>query len=303
MDVSESLRSDWLGAFVSFAEHLNFTRAAKALHLSQPALHVQITKLSEALGVALYTRHGRALELTGEGTKLLAFARETQERSRGFVADLRGESGEGPVVLCAGEGTYLYLLGDAIRTFSNRKAATLRILTRDLSGTVDAVRAGEAHLGVASLDVAPDGIIVEPLCDVEQVVVVPHSHPIAKKSAANLADLEGAALVVPPSGRPHRAMISRALQGARVSWTVAAEANGWELILHFAALGIGSAIVNGFCRIPKGMVARPLRGLPPVRYSLLARKGAYRRANVETLRQLILERVRAIRPSSRNRPA
>ncbi len=121
----------------------------------------------------------------------------------------------------------------------------------------------EAHLGVASLDDAPDGVIVQPLCDVDQVLVVPRSHPLARKRSVGLAALEGLALVVPPVGRPHRAMISRALQAAGVSWTVAAEANGWGLILHFAALGIGAAIVNGFCRIPSGLVARPLRGLPP----------------------------------------
>ncbi|HVH46234.1 MAG TPA: LysR family transcriptional regulator [Labilithrix sp.] len=298
MDGSASLRSDWLHAFVSFAEHLNFTRAARALHLSQPALHVQIAKLSEALGVPLYTRRGRALELTREGTKLVAFARETQERSSEFVADLRGGSSAGPVVLCAGEGTYLYLLGDAIRAFAKRRTATLRLLTRDRSGTLDAVASGEAHLGVSSLDVAPDGIVAEPLCDVEQVVVVSRSHPLARKRTVTLTDLEGASLVVPPEGRPHRAMISRGLQAAGVSWSVAAEANGWGLILHFAALGVGSAIVNGFCRIPTGMVARPLRGLPPVRYSLLTRNGAHPSGRVEILRRIIQESTRTARGRS-----
>ena len=48
------LKLEWLEAFAAFAEHQSFTRAARALHLSQPALHVQVKKLSEALGVALY---------------------------------------------------------------------------------------------------------------------------------------------------------------------------------------------------------------------------------------------------------
>jgi LysR family transcriptional regulator, low CO2-responsive transcriptional regulator len=281
------LRSDWLHAFICFAEHLNFTQAARRLHLSQPALHVQIAKLSEELGATLYTRRGRGLELTREGTKVLAFARDAQERGAAFVADLRGEVGDEQVVLAAGEGAFLYLLGDAVRNFSRRVAAPLRLLTRNDTGTTDAVLSGEAHLGVASLDAVPNGVVAETLCDVGQVVVVPSAHRLARKRAVDLVDLRGASLVVPPAGRPHRAMISRALQGAGVAWTVAAEASGWELLVHFASLGLGIAIVNSFCRIPRGMVARPLRGLPAVRYSLLSRAGG-RRPNAETLRELIV---------------
>jgi len=50
---------EWIFAFVVFAEHLNFTRAAHQLHISQPALHVQIKKLSDAIGRPLYRRNGK----------------------------------------------------------------------------------------------------------------------------------------------------------------------------------------------------------------------------------------------------
>jgi DNA-binding transcriptional LysR family regulator len=53
------IRSEWLTSFIAFAEELNFTRAAARLHISQPAFHVQIRKLAEALGVTLYERAGR----------------------------------------------------------------------------------------------------------------------------------------------------------------------------------------------------------------------------------------------------
>jgi LysR family transcriptional regulator, low CO2-responsive transcriptional regulator len=285
------VRSDWLYAFAQFAEQLNFTRAARSLHLSQPALHVQIAKLSAELGVTLYTRHGRGLALTREGQKLLAFARETAERDAAFVTALRGEEGTAPVVLAAGEGVFLYLLGEALRAFAQRARAPLRLLTRNHAGTTDAILAGEAHLGVASLDVVPDGVVAEALCDVGQVVVLPRTHPLARKRALSLGDLEGAALVVPPAGRPHRAMIARALQAAGVGWTVAAEANGWELLVHFASLGLGLAIVNAFCRLPRGTVARPLRGLPSVRYALLSREGATLRREVQALKTLLAAKV------------
>jgi DNA-binding transcriptional LysR family regulator len=67
------MNEEWLRSFVAFAERMSFTAAARALHISQPALHVQVRKLSESLGVVLYHREGRVLVLTSEGERVLAF--------------------------------------------------------------------------------------------------------------------------------------------------------------------------------------------------------------------------------------
>lgn len=285
--MTPSLRSDWLFAFGVFAEHLSFTHAAKVLGLSQPALHVQITRLADELGVPLYTKRGRTLELTRAGIELLAFARESRERDLRFVTHLRQQSGHESVVLASGEGAYLYLLGPALRAFSRKAPATLRLLTRDRAGTVAAVLSGEAHLGVAALDDVPEGIVAERVATIEQVVLVPASHRLAKKRALCLADLEGESLVVPPSDRPHRIMLAAALATEGVSFEVGAEANGWELIAHFARLGLGLAVVNGFVRVPKGLISRPIRGLPPIHYSLVKRDGALHGEAVSLLQKLL----------------
>jgi len=268
-----ALSLPWLHAFVVFAQHLNFTRAARALHLSQPALHGQIKKLGEALGVELYTRRGQRLELTPDGRRALAFGREMDERSAAFLARLRGVEAQGPVVLCAGEGSYLYLLGEAIRAFTAAGPAKLTLLTRDRDATVAAVREGEAHLGVAPLEGAPAGLLVDRLTEVALVLVVPATHPLAKKRSIKLRDLAGARLVVPGEGRPHRAMLAQALLSAGVPWEPAVEAQGWELMLHFVRLGAGIAVVNACCRLPRGLVARPIPELPKKTYFLLRRTG------------------------------
>src|SRR6478752_7442254 len=100
-----------LPTFAAFAETLNFTRTAERVHLSQPAVHMQVRKLEADLGVSLYRRVGRSLELTREGVALSRFARETATRTAGFLDELRGTPVAAPVVLAAGEGAYLYLLG------------------------------------------------------------------------------------------------------------------------------------------------------------------------------------------------
>src|SRR5687768_10189864 len=106
------LPSDRLGTFAVFAEDPNLSRAARRLHLSQPAVHAQLKALAEQLGVPLYERLGRGLVLTKEGVEVAAFARETAERTGELVARLRGESGDRPVLLAAGAGALVHLLAD-----------------------------------------------------------------------------------------------------------------------------------------------------------------------------------------------
>jgi DNA-binding transcriptional LysR family regulator len=283
------LSSDGLEAFIAFAERLNFTHAAADLHISQPALHVKIGKLAESVGAPLYRRIGRRLELTAQGVAVLAFARESRERDRLLVETVRTGASHPPITLAAGEGAYLYLLGAAIRAFARRSKSRLTLLQRDQSGTIAAVRSGEAHVGVAILDGAVDGIDQQRIGRWPQVLVMPARHALARKRSLKLADLDGVALVVPPEGRPQRATLQQAFNSASVPWRVAVEATGWALMLHFVEIGVGLAVVNGCCRIPRGLVARPLAELPQVEYHVLARAGAALAGEAAALRRAIVD--------------
>lgn len=73
-----------LTCFLAVAEHRSFTRAATALHVSQPALSQQIRQLEELLGVLLFDRSGRQIRLTDSGEVWLTYARRVlQETGRG----------------------------------------------------------------------------------------------------------------------------------------------------------------------------------------------------------------------------
>jgi DNA-binding transcriptional LysR family regulator len=286
---------DLLRAFAVFAAHLNFTRAARALHVSQPALHAQVARLGESLGVTLYRREGRGLTLTNDGRRVAAFARETSERTEALVAELRGREPKSPVVLCAGAGSYLYLLGEAVRAWTLAPKAPLRLLTRDREGTTDAVLQGEAHLGVAPLDAMHDELSVDELAVVPQVLAMPETHALATKRRVTLGDLAGERVVVPGEGRPHRVALDAAMHARGVAWQVAVEANGWELALRFVELGVGVSVVSGFCRLPPGVVARPLPELPAKTYHLFLRRGGGRNQAQTALRRTMLDTCRAWR--------
>jgi DNA-binding transcriptional LysR family regulator len=141
---------DALTSFAVFAEHLNFTRAAAELRISQPALHVKIRKLAQAWAVRSTTAPAR------------------------------------PVVLAAGQGAYLYLLGDPIRAVLAEEPTRLRLITCDHRQMLAAVRTGRAHLGVSVLDVLPDDLTAVELAVFPQVLLVPEEHPLARRRSVGL---------------------------------------------------------------------------------------------------------------------
>jgi len=261
-----AVSADALASFVVFANHLNFTHAAAELHISQPALHVKIRKLTQALGRPLYHRNGRRLVLTADGETVARFARAHDERLTHFLADFAGATAQRPVILAAGQGAYLYLLGDPIRALLAEEPTRLRLINCDHRQMLATIRAGQAHLGVGVLDVLPDDLSAVELATYPQVLLLPEGHRLAAHPSVSLPDLAGTSLVVPPQHRPHRLLLERALRAAGANWTVAVEAEGWPLITHFVALGVGLAIVNGCVPAPPGLVARPVTDLPSVTY-------------------------------------
>lgn len=279
---------EWLMAHLAFSEELSFTRAARARHVSQPALHAQVKKLEASLGVSLYRRRGRALELTDAGRRTAAFAREMRDRIGEFEGELHAPRAEAPAVLAAGEGAYLHLLGGALRAFTGDGTGSLRLLTRDAAGGVDAVASGEAHLAVVSVDAPPEGLVSEALTEVPQALVVPTSHALAKKKRVKVRELDGVRMVVPPVGRPHRTMLSQAFAASGVTLSVGVEASGWALMMHFVELGIGAAIVNACCDPPAGLVAIRMPELPARTYQLLRRAATPLRGSVGRLRDAIV---------------
>lgn len=259
-------------AFAAFADRMNLSAAATDLHISQPALHMKLRKLAEQLGVPLYVRVGRRLELTAQGEEVARFGREIATQTRLFGAQLR-DGGGSELSFAAGDGAYLYLLGPALRRFLADGSTRLKLLTRDRDGALDAVRSGRAQLGVAPLQSVPSGIEGRVLTTVGQMLVVRNDHPLARRRRLKLRDLARCALIVPPEERPHRQLLARLLDAAGVPWTVAVEATGWDLMLSFVELGAGAAVVNGYCRLPRGLRGLPIPELPALRYYLFHRRG------------------------------
>lgn len=272
MNLLRDVSLDALTAFAEFAEDGNFSRAAIRLHLSQPALHTKIAKLGRAVGRPLYVRRGRSIEITPEGRRVQRHAREIAASMATLQDELLGKDAVQPVTLAAGEGAFLYLLGQGLKAHLSDRSHVLQLVTADGAAAVEAVRSGRAHLGIACLETVPRDLAVEPFTRVGQVLAFPKKHAFASRRNIRLKDIAGSGLILPPVGRPHRTMLSQMLQSAQVHCEVAVEASGWEVMLHLVRLGMGLAVVNACCRIPAGVVARPMPELPALQYLIFSRK-------------------------------
>ena len=289
MAVGARLSIDDMRDFAVFADVLNFTRAAEQLHVSQPALHVKVRKLAEAVGRPLYLREGRRLLLTPEGDEVARLGRQAEH----LLGDLLGrlEDAPEPVTLAAGEGTYMYVVGLAVRRLL-AAGHQLRLVNTDAASAIEAVQSGQADLAVAVADRVPRSLDKVPVAAYPQVLAMPVEHSLAQRRSVHLRDLEGAELIVPPPGRPLRTALQAALRASKVQWQPAIEAEGWHSMLRFVALGVGLAVVNGCVTTPDGVITRPIDDLPEVCYSAIFSPGAADRPEVAA----VLDALRASAP-------
>jgi len=280
MDV-RGLSIDDTREFAVFAEHLNFTRAAEELHVSQPALHVKVRKLGERLGCTLYTKVGRQLVLTAQGEAVARFGRQADVEIRALLSDLRADE-VAPVVIAAGEGAHLYVLGPGVRRLL-AEGRRLRLMNMDAATAMRSVRDREADLAVVVADKVLKPLQANVLASYAQMIAVPPGHPLARRRLVHLRDLKGERLVVPPPGRPHRIALDAALRSAGAATIVAMEVEGWQAMLRFVEFGLGLAVVNGCVTPPGDVVIRPIEDLPPVTYTAVFRSDSGRKPEIASV--------------------
>ena len=258
---------DALMAFAVFAEHRNFTHAAEELHISQPALHTKVNKLADQVGARLYTKLGRDLVITEAGRLLAKHAREVSSLNEDVLARLEDQQQRGPVSLVTGRGAYLHLLGPAILE-AREGPYPLRLLTKKSPSAARAVLEARAHVAMGVFSGAPDELDVTPWHKYGQMVVVPESHHLATREKLHPTDLDGESLIIAPAGQPHRLSTAQVLDEHDVSWNVAVEATGWNLMVQFVSYGVGITIINDFVPLPDDLVGIPVSDFPTVEYDV-----------------------------------
>ena len=186
--------------FVAVAETLNFRQAGKQLHVSQPSLSVQIKQLEDELGVALFRRSKRRVEITRAGEVFLSAAREILLRlQQASAAALHAESGEAGTIRLAFIPTaslqILPRLLDKIRSTVPLVNVELREGAENLQ--IAGLRSGTFDVCIGHLSRTYDQIENMLLTRERVVVALPKGHRAARKKFVGLRDLKGELLIMP----------------------------------------------------------------------------------------------------------
>ena len=235
-----------LSLFLAVVEHDGFTRAATAVHISQPALSQAIAELEAELGGPLFHRLGRTVTLTEAGAALVGPARAVLreiDAARQVTAEVNKLS-RGRLDLSAlptlSTDPLPALLGAYRQAYP---AVTVHIASPgDPDELAEQVRAGAAEVGVTDASRAADGLVTVPFRGQQLVAVFP---PGSAAPAGSLRPgaLAGVPLIVTPPGSSGRRLLEAALGLEGLRPLVAIETSQREAILPLVLAGAGAAVM------------------------------------------------------------
>lgn len=261
--------------FTLLAETLHYGRAAELLHITQPPLSRQIAALENEMGVQLFARTSRSVQLTQAGEQFYRHAKtllaDLDCARRNTQATARGEQGE--LRLSFTMSAAWNLLPNLARTYmSERPAVQLRLaetLPRDLQA---ALSNGSTDIGIAFPSHLPRHLRYlalhhEPLC-----AVLPVNHPLARQVCIDVARLADEPFIsFPASTAPalHDALFSCCREYGFTP-QIRLETHLQQTIVNLVSVGLGVALVPGSMRRMQleGAVLRPLQASPLIEQGL-----------------------------------
>ncbi len=260
-----------LSYFVAVAEELHFGRAARRLNISQPPLSQQIIQLEERIGVKLFTRTRRRVELTPAGEALLEDARKilalSREAVRRAVRAGKGEIGRLSVGYI-GSANYSVLPG-LIREFRKRfPEVELSLAELNTSQQIEALREGRVHVGFMRppRGVESAGLSFEIVLRESLVAAIPVNHKLKSKASIALRMLAKEPFVMIPRSRGPGFFdqIIAMCQAEGFSPEIVLEASQFHTIIGMVAAGVGIAVVPASMRRSrmKGVAFREIENCP-----------------------------------------
>lgn len=256
--------------FIAVAEELHFSRAAKRLHISQPPLSQQIRGLEDELGVKLFERTKRQVQLTEAGKVFL-------ERCYGVLAQLeqavemtqqigRGEVGRLAIAF-VGSATYT-VLPDILSVFREQfPAVELQLLELTTSEQIHALHHKQVDVGIVRSAIVEPGLSVECVLLESLVLALPQTHPLSAQTQVSLCALADESFILFPAkmGPIFYDQIINICQQAGFRPKVAQEAVQMQTIIGLVAAGLGIALVpaslQNFHR--SGVIYKPLQEQTP----------------------------------------
>lgn len=235
-----------LRLFLALAEHGSITAAARALHVTQPTVSMQLKEMAEAVGLPLYEMLGKGLHLTAAGDELVVTARAMVAEWAAFEQRMDAMKGltRGRLRIAVVSTAKYFIprvLGSFCKTHPDVEIS-LEILNRD--GVVQRLRDNQDDLYIMSQppkDIETDTriFLANPL-----VVVAPASHPLVGKKRVALSALEAQRFVLREKGSGTRLAGDAHFAKHNFQPVVRLELGSNEAIKQAVAGGLGLAVLS-----------------------------------------------------------
>ncbi len=234
-----------LETFAEVARCMSFSVAAEKLHLTQPAVSIQIKHIADAIGMPVFEQTGREIALTAAGRELLLTVRELDDawnRFESAIADLQGfKRGKLRVALVTTAKHFLpRMLGQFYQRYPDIEIE-LEIANREK--IVERIRNNQDDLYVMSLPPRELEVVSYPFLDNEFVVLAPQSH-WAVGQTLSLVDLANEPFILREAGSGTRHVIDDYVRTSGVNLKVRLSLASNEAIRDLVACGMGLTVLS-----------------------------------------------------------
>ena len=290
-----------LKVFESVARRLNYTRASEELHLTQPAVSMQVKQLEDQLGVALFEQLGKRIHLTEPGQEVLAYARaitQQLDELESVLNRIKGLSGGRLRISVA--TTANYFIPNLLGTFSRRYpdvTVSLDVTNRETllkslaENTVDLVIMGQPP---AEADVEAEAFMDNPL-----VIVAPPEHLLAHQKKIPLQRLQEEVFLVREPGSGTRIAMERFFTERGMKFKTGMEVGSNEAIKQSVQAGLGLGLLSRATIEQelelKRLVVLDVSEFPIMRHwYMVHRRGKRLSAVAEAFKDFMLKEARAL---------
>ncbi|MDB5850152.1 MAG: hypothetical protein JWP29_3904 [Rhodoferax sp.] len=284
-----------LRAFLAVADLGSFRAASETLHLSQSALSRRVDKLEEALGVALFTRTTRKVELTTVGRTFVHRARNVLNEVQSSLLGIQdlAERLSGEVTLACVPSAVGHFLPSVFEAYHEQyPRICIRVLDEASSDVLLAVTRGDADFGVTYIGTQEADIEFEPLIEEAFVLACPSTHFFGKRKSVAWSELAEHNYIALAQGSGNRFLIDQALAHApsRPRWFC--EVNHVPALVSLVSAGLGIGVVPRMALPPEGhegLAAVPLIEPSVSRtLGLIARRGRPLRPAAQLLYDMLV---------------
>ncbi|MDU7245514.1 MAG: selenium metabolism-associated LysR family transcriptional regulator [Clostridia bacterium] len=235
--------SDSLKVFITVADKKNFSKAAKTLNLTQPAISFQIQTLEQYYQTMLFDRVNRHVKLTEAGELLLEYAlsmNDLQSQLERKMQQLTGHV-KGTLMIGASRTVGEYIMPYIICAFKNEYTdvdITLEIY--NTKHVEELVLSNHLDVGLVESQVKHDELMFQSILEDELVIVVPITHPWAEREEVTLDELAGEPFIIREPGSGSRLVFEQALIDAEF------DVESLNIIMEIGNItAIKSAIISG----------------------------------------------------------